>query len=53
MVLAPAAASHLIVSQSQYKPGPAPQSQVRVYETHPFGRKATVYVEVYEKEEQP
>jgi hypothetical protein len=32
----------LIVSQSKYKPGPPPQSQVRIYEKHPFGIKATV-----------
>jgi hypothetical protein len=33
---------HLIVSKSTYKPGPAPQSQTRIYEKHPFGIKATV-----------
>jgi hypothetical protein len=56
----------LIVSQSKYNPGPAPQSQVRIYETHPFGIKATVRtsypdgrtttvqsVYAYDKEEYP
>jgi hypothetical protein len=33
---------HLNVSQSKYKPGPAPQSQTRIYETHKFGIRATV-----------
>ena len=56
----------LIVSQSKYKPGPAPKSQLRIYETHPFGIKATVKtiyadgrsttvqsVYAYDKEEYP
>ena len=32
----------LIISHSTYKPGPAPQSQTRIYEKHSFGIKATV-----------
>jgi hypothetical protein len=32
----------LNVAKSTYKPGPAPLSQTRTYEKHPFGIKATV-----------
>ena len=32
----------LTVSKSKYKPGPAPKSQTRIYERHPFGIRATV-----------
>ena len=33
---------NLNVAKSTYKPGPAPKSQTRIYEKHPFGIKATV-----------
>lgn len=33
---------HLNLSLSKYKPGPAPKSQTRTYETHRFGIRATV-----------
>lgn len=33
---------HLNLSKSTYRPGPPPKSQVRIYEDHPVGIRATV-----------
>ena len=33
---------HLNVAKSKYSPGPAPKSQVRTYEAHKDGVKATI-----------